>query len=137
MAPPPFLPAALAAAAALAACAGSPNAPAAARSEAAPADPNAGLWLGPVQLCRGTVESASAIADVGGSPALVVTLVPEARLAFARWTKARVGRPMAIRLDGRTPSEPVILEPIIGGRAQISAPPGDVEAAARAASEPC
>lgn len=39
---------------------------------------------------------------------------------FADITKANVGRPFAIVLDGRIISAPVINEPIIGGRGQIS-----------------
>lgn len=39
---------------------------------------------------------------------------------FADITKANVGRPFAIVLDGRVISAPVINEPILGGRGQIS-----------------
>lgn len=39
---------------------------------------------------------------------------------FADITRANVGRPFAIVLDGRVISAPVIREPIVGGRGQIS-----------------
>lgn len=39
---------------------------------------------------------------------------------FAEITRANVGRPFAIVLDGRVISAPVIREPIVGGRGQIS-----------------
>jgi hypothetical protein len=133
-APSPFLLAVLAASA-LSACAGAPAEPVAAGAEAAAGE--RGLWIGPVRLCRDTIESASSVRDVDGSAALLVTLKPAAQEEFARWTAGRVGATLPIRLDGRTLSEPVINEPILGGRAQISGLSGDVEAAARAAKGPC
>jgi SecD/SecF fusion protein len=40
--------------------------------------------------------------------------------AFGAFTAANVGRPMAIVLDGKVLSAPVIQEPILGGKGQIS-----------------
>ena len=137
MAGPPLLLVALAGLGALAGCAGASDPPGAARTEAVPADGERGLWIGPVHLCRDSIEAASAIRDIDGSRALLVRFKPAARLDFARWTAGQVGRKLAIRLDGRTLSEPVINEPILGGMAQISGLSQDVEAAARAAKGPC
>lgn len=136
MAGRPLLPAALAMLAVLAGCAGPADEPAEAAAAVSPSD-SVGLWIGPVRLCRDSVESASAVLDADGSRALLVRLAPEARRRFARWTEAQVGRTMAIRLDGRILSEPRINEPILGGMAQISGVDSDVEAAARAAEGRC
>lgn len=111
--------------------------PVAEQMEAAPAEGERGLWIGPVHVCRNSIETASAIRDPDGSRALLVTLEPAAGQLLARATAGRVGRKLPIRLDGRTLSEPVINEPILGGRAQVSGLAEDVDAAARAAREPC
>ncbi len=42
------------------------------------------------------------------------------KLAFAKFTQANVGKPLAIVLDGKVLSAPVIREPIVGGSGQIS-----------------
>lgn len=128
---PPFLPCALAAAALAGCAAGGGEAVTGAGSA------ERGLWVGTIQLCRGSVETASPVRDPDGSAALLVTMRPEARERFAALTAERVGKTLAIRLDGRTLSEPLINEPILGGAARISGLPGDVEAAARAARAPC
>jgi preprotein translocase subunit SecD len=95
------------------------------------------LWIGPIHLCRDSVATASRLRDPDGSPALLVTMAPAAQKRFAQLTAERVGGTLAIRLDGRILSEPLINEPILRGRAQISGMSGDVKAAARAARGPC
>ena len=136
MGSPPLFPCLLAGAL-LAGCAGGSDEPAGAAAPVAAADEEDGLWIGPVRLCRDTVETASPAFDVAGSRALLVRLRPEAARQFARWTAGHVGEKLAIRLDGRILSEPVVNEPILGGTAQISGPFEDVDAAARAAKRPC
>lgn len=120
------------AAAAIAGCAGTERRPGTAAGAA-----EEGLWIGPIRLCRGSVESASPVRGPDGSAALLLTMRPEAGERFAALTARRVGKTLAIRLDGRTLSEPLINEPILGGTVHISGLPGDVEAAARAAGAPC
>src|SRR5687768_1766985 len=80
----------------------------------APAEPPAGagaarrgLWFGPLHLCRDTVEEAIMSDDEAGMPVLLVRLKPDLKDRLRRETEARVGRPLPVRLDGRTVSEPV------------------------------
>jgi hypothetical protein len=122
---------ALLAAAALAGCAAAPGEPAAAAAG------ERGLWVGAIQLCRDTVESASAVIDVDGSPAVTFLLKPAARARLAEETRRQIGRRLPIRLDGRTLAEPVVNEPILGGMAQVSALPEGAGRIERAAGEPC
>jgi len=53
-------------------------------------------------------------------PVITFTMSESSRKAFAELTRANVGHKLAIRIDGKTVSEPVIREPILGGAGQIS-----------------
>ena len=53
-------------------------------------------------------------------PVITFTMSDSSRKAFAELTRANVGRKLAIRIDGKTVSEPVIREPILGGAGQIA-----------------
>jgi preprotein translocase subunit SecD len=53
-------------------------------------------------------------------PIIALRMTRESGRAFAELTKNNVGRPMQLRVDGRTLSKPVIREPILGGSVQIS-----------------
>lgn len=55
-----------------------------------------------------------------GQPIVNLEFTAEGAEKFRKVTAANVGRPLAIRLDGRIISAPNINEPISGGRAQIS-----------------
>ena len=55
-----------------------------------------------------------------GSPVVDIVFNATGSLRFARATQQNVGRRFAIILDDRVISAPVINEPILGGRAQIS-----------------
>jgi SecD/SecF fusion protein len=64
-------------------------------------------------------------ADLGfdqrtGAPIVVFRLTEPSALRFAELTARNVGKPLAIRVDGRVLSKPVIREPIRGGSGQIS-----------------
>ncbi len=56
----------------------------------------------------------------GGEPVVNVTFNSDGKDLFANLTKAHVGEKLAIFLDGRLISDPVIREPILGGTATIS-----------------
>ncbi|HYG28897.1 MAG TPA: hypothetical protein VD887_01645 [Allosphingosinicella sp.] len=102
------------------------------------AAPGRGLWIGAIELCRETVAAARLTPDpIDGAPALYVLLRPEVHPLLERETAARVGRTLALRLDGRTLSEPVVREPIAGGHAQLTGLGPEAAAARRAALGPC
>jgi hypothetical protein len=52
--------------------------------------------------------------DQNGNPALDVELTPVARQAFTEWTPQHVGDQLAIVMDGRVVSAPIILAPMRG-----------------------
>jgi len=97
-----------------------------------------GLWAGPLQLCRDTVEAATVAEDSIGMPLLAIKLKPELKDRLRLETEKRVGQPMAVRLDGRIVSEPYVLEPITGGEISLSgATQPQVEAMRAASGRPC
>jgi preprotein translocase subunit SecD len=53
-------------------------------------------------------------------PIIALRMTLESGSAFAELTQKSVGRPMELRVDGRTLSKPVIREPVLGGSVQIS-----------------
>jgi preprotein translocase subunit SecD len=62
-----------------------------------------------------------------GVPVITIEMSSASAAAFGRLTQANVGRHMALRLDGVTVMAPLIREPILGGSAQISGLPDDVD----------
>lgn len=127
----PLRPLAVIALLAVSGCASAPPPAAAAAAEV-------GLWVGPLQLCRDTVEAATAAEDSIGMPSLEIRLKPELRDRLRRETEKRVGQPMAVRLDGRIVSEPFVQEPITGGEISLSgATRPQIEAMRAASSRAC
>jgi preprotein translocase subunit SecD len=55
-----------------------------------------------------------------GEPIITFVMTEASGRAFADLTTRSFGKPVEIRIDGRTMSKPVIREPILGGRGQIS-----------------
>jgi preprotein translocase subunit SecD len=53
-------------------------------------------------------------------PVIALRMTRVSGRAFAELTKNNVGRPMELRVDGRSLSKPVIREPVLGGSVQIS-----------------
>jgi preprotein translocase subunit SecD len=78
-----------------------------------------GLWLGTLRLCGLSAEPVEQ--PDHGIGTVIVTLPPRERAALARETRARVGYPLAIRLNGRELAAPIVREPIEGGIIAISA----------------
>lgn len=82
-----------------------------------------GAWIGtatvsvfadPLSL---SVTKAQATIDPGtGLPVLNLELTPDSRTAFGMWTKDLVGKQITVNIDGI----PVIQEPILAGKLQIS-----------------
>ncbi len=57
---------------------------------------------------------------VSGAPEVLVSLTPPGRVEFAALTRDNVGRKLAILLDGRVSSAPVIQSAITGGQMSIT-----------------
>ncbi len=60
-----------------------------------------------------------------GTPLVALAFNAEGTRKFAEWSRANVNKPLAIVLDKRIISAPVVREPITDGRAQISG--GDID----------
>ena len=65
------------------------------------------------------LRSARAVRDEWNSPGVGFSLARDAAQRFADVTRAHLGRPLAIVLDGRVQSAPIIEGPIDGGEGQI------------------
>lgn len=65
-------------------------------------------------------ELKSAVDSATGQPILDIRLTNESKQAFADFTAARVGEQVQIRVGSRVLMDPVIREPIAGGRLIIS-----------------
>lgn len=63
-------------------------------------------------------------------PVIALHLTDEGREIFAAATRAHVGERLGVVVDGVVASAPLIIEPIIGGRVQISGNFTSVSAAA-------
>jgi SecD/SecF fusion protein len=66
------------------------------------------------------VANVEASINYRGSPTIAFQFDAEGTHKFAAFTRQNIGRPFAIVIDGRVVSAPVILEPILGGRGEIS-----------------
>ena len=98
---------------------GAPSQPA--RSRGATADPDWGLWFGNLFVCRDTVAGVELTEDPYSSvPMILVTFRPDKRQLLEQETRRLVGKPMAIRLDGKIVSEPMVYEPITAGVISLS-----------------
>lgn len=81
------------------------------------------------------VEAASLARDELSGPALALTFTDEGALAFADVTRASVGRRLALVLDGEVLAAPRVMEPIPGGSARLTFPPGTSPERAAALAE--
>ena len=82
-----------------------------------------GAWLGPIQLCRDTVEStAFKTNELFNQPALSIKLASGHRAELSDVTGHAIGRPLAIRLDGSVIAKPVVNERIDAGEVEVSGP---------------
>jgi preprotein translocase subunit SecD len=58
--------------------------------------------------------------DLAGTAAIMITFSPEGAKRLAMLTHDHIGKPMPILLNGTLLAEPVVMEDIAGGVAQIS-----------------
>jgi hypothetical protein len=74
----------------------------------------------PVLFGSEGVASVRAATDQNGKPAVDIELTPAAAQLFAEYSANHIGEQLAIVLDGRVVSAPVIQSPITGGTVQIT-----------------
>jgi preprotein translocase subunit SecD len=102
----------------------------------------AGLVISETPVVTGSeLADAEVSIDPGTQqPAILLRFDAQGTRELARFTQENMGRALAIVLDGRVVSAPVIREPILGGHAQISGTLTKVEAeeiAARLRAKDC
>jgi preprotein translocase subunit SecD len=66
------------------------------------------------------VQARTGIDEFTDQPMVMIAFDEAGTRKFAQMTAANVGKPLAIVLDGKVLSAPVINEPIVGGNAQIA-----------------
>jgi hypothetical protein len=97
-----------------------------------------GAWIGPIRLCADTVAAALIDTDIDGIAILSLTFRPDSAPLLGRETVRRLNARLPVILDGRSVSEPMVMEPILGGVIQIRGPDGpELEAIRRAALGSC
>lgn len=107
-------------------------------AEPEPEVPARGLWFGPIQICRDTVDRVSTGADPDtGDQFLYVTFTRDLHARIEAETAARVADTLPVRLDGRIILEPVMNEPIAGGSIQLFSTPEDLPRLRATATGPC
>jgi preprotein translocase subunit SecD len=78
------------------------------------------VLVGAQPLTIAVQDAATGTDQRSGETIVQLKMQKESGLAFAGFTQRHLGKPMEIRVDGRTVSKPVIREPILGGSLQIS-----------------
>lgn len=99
-------------------------------SEGDPAPPD----VAPIFDAGSQIRSATLVDDQSGGKAVSIELGPDGTKALADYTTANVGKAMLLVLDGVVIAAPVINEPLLDGKVQLTfAPDGAVPPAAIAA----
>jgi hypothetical protein len=97
-----------------------------------------GAWIGPIRLCGDTVAGAIIDRDIDGMAILSLTFRPDSAPLLGRETLRRLNARLPVILDGRSVSEPMVMEPILGGQIQLRGPDApELEAIRRAALGSC
>ncbi|MBV9843388.1 MAG: hypothetical protein JOY99_17935 [Sphingomonadaceae bacterium] len=81
-------------------------------------------------FAQADIMDARTVPDGSGSAALLVTFTPKGAAHLKALSMAHDGQPVAIVLDGRTLSEPVMHRPIDDGQLEITGDFGTFDAAA-------
>lgn len=76
--------------------------------------------LGETALTGARLKKAQVSYDQYGQPAIAIEFDSTGAKQFAQVTQESVGQPLAIVLDNKVLSSPVVQEPILGGKAQIT-----------------
>lgn len=82
-----------------------------------------GVWLGPMTICSAMkVVTRISYEEWSGRPVLIIDLDESLRSMLAELTTRLIGKPLPLRIDGRTIVEPFVNEPITEGSLMISGP---------------
>lgn len=76
--------------------------------------------LGPPVLHNGHIELATMDFGYAGEPTVLLEFSDDGRATFGAMTSQAVGSRIALMVDGQVVSAPVVMEPILGGKAQLS-----------------
>ncbi len=98
-------------------------------------DPCRPVALGVARIDAGTIAGASIrMNEYSVAPMVTVDFTPEGTSIFGQWTTAMVGKRIAVVLDERVVSMPMVQEPITGGSAKIDLGYGSEEPFAEASA---
>ena len=76
--------------------------------------PEESIWRLERPLLRCRVESATPDVDQVGFPALRIRLQPDDAEVFRVFTRSAIGRQLAVLVEGRVVTAPVVQEPLVG-----------------------
>lgn len=79
-----------------------------------------GLWIAGTAFAAEDLQSAAAAESVYGGWELKIAFSPSATIRFAEISRCRLNRFFEISVDRVLVSRPIIMEPILGGKALIS-----------------
>ncbi len=79
----------------------------------------ASLGIGPLTFQPGDME-VSVVTGSAGRPALKIMLNEAGTTALAEVTEANVGEPLDLKIDGEVKISPVVQQPILGGRLEVT-----------------
>jgi preprotein translocase subunit SecD len=88
-------------------------------SAATAADPH-GLTIGGVAFRHADIVDARGLPDISGEAVILVTFSRAGAERLAKLTRENITLPVAVVIDGKTISEPVIREEITSGSIQIT-----------------
>lgn len=79
------------------------------------------LWITPqAVLTEANVQQAEMALTPAGEPAVVLTLTDGGRNTLAELTRAQLGQPLALLIDGELRLAPIIREPVVDGRVALT-----------------
>ncbi|WP_252272602.1 SecDF P1 head subdomain-containing protein [Pseudomonas subflava] len=79
------------------------------------------LWVTPQPvLTEADVRQAEMAMTPDGEPAVILTLTDQGRTTLAALTRAYLGQPLAILIDGELRLAPIIQEPVLDGRVALA-----------------
>ena len=93
----------------------------------------AGFTIAGEAFAQRDILDARAMPDVDGTAGIMLTFTPQAAKRLETLTRAGVGKPMPIALDGKVLVEPTVDAPIDGGVVEVSGhfPMAEAEALAK------
>lgn len=75
----------------------------------------AGFAIGGESFAQADILDARALPDLGGNASIMLTLTPEAARRLETLSRAQLGKPLPMTLDGKPLMALIVREPIAGG----------------------